>query len=178
MNAKGPAILGLLLLLFKKKKPTPAAPPQVSPVPAPVPAPSPAPPVDGPTIADQVNDVEDDGIKRQRIALGQKIQFAKAKSTILPESFAILDEVAEALAAAPLVRIAIEGHTSSEGSTAYNLKLSQARANSVRQYLIEHGIDPNRMVADGYGELVPLTSNETEAGREKNRRVEFFAGAD
>jgi outer membrane protein OmpA-like peptidoglycan-associated protein len=132
------------------------------------------------------NEVEDtDGcpdfklitITDEKIVLTQKIFFAKGKTKILPKSFPLLDEVAEALKTKTKITVRIEGHTSDEGTDAYNLKLSQGRADSVRQYLIDQGIDGARMEAKGYGESLPIESNKKEAGREKNRRVEFFITA-
>ena len=69
----------------------------------------------------------------------------------------------------------IEGHTDTRGSRWYNKRLSQARANAVREYLIQHGIDPKRLVAVGYGEERPVVFPErTEEDYQKNRRVEFY----
>jgi outer membrane protein OmpA-like peptidoglycan-associated protein len=69
--------------------------------------------------------------------------------------------------------VRIEGHTDSQGSDKFNLKLSQQRAASVRTYLITKGTDPARMVAEGFGERVPIADNRTSGGRAQNRRVEF-----
>ena len=70
--------------------------------------------------------------------------------------------------------VRIEGHTDSRGTRKHNMKLSAARAESVRQHLVGLGIDQSRMDAKGYGPDQPIETNKTEAGREKNRRVEFF----
>ena len=67
----------------------------------------------------------------------------------------------------------IEGHTSSDGQTEYNLELSKRRAESVRLRLIEEGITPNRLETIGYGDRLPIQSNESIQGRVKNRRIEF-----
>jgi OOP family OmpA-OmpF porin len=85
----------------------------------------------------------------------------------------LLDEVAQAMADHPKISVRIEGHTDSQGSDSYNLKLSGGRANAVRDYLIRRGVDAGRMVAQGYGESVPIADNRTNAGRSQNRRVEF-----
>lgn len=69
--------------------------------------------------------------------------------------------------------VAIEGHTDSTGSEAYNLDLSQRRAESVRRFLIKNGIAPDRIMARGYGEVYPVAPNDTAAGRQHNRRVEI-----
>ena len=84
-----------------------------------------------------------------------------------------LDEVAEALADHPKITVRIEGHTDSRGSNKFNMKLSDDRAKSVRDYLIGKGIDGARMDARGYGEDVPIADNRSDAGRAQNRRVEF-----
>lgn len=113
-------------------------------------------------------------VTEEKIELTQKIFFAKAKTKILEKSYPLLDEVALALKDFPKLYVRIEGHTSDEGSDKYNQKLSQGRAEAVRKYLISKGIEAARLEAVGYGEAVPIDTNSTEAGREKNRRVEFF----
>jgi outer membrane protein OmpA-like peptidoglycan-associated protein len=75
---------------------------------------------------------------------------------------------------APGFKVQIEGHTDNKGKAASNLKLSQARAEAVRQWLIDHLQTPaDRMSAKGFGDTAPIASNKTEAGRAKNRRVDF-----
>jgi opacity protein-like surface antigen len=77
------------------------------------------------------------------------------------------------MASYPETKVVIEGHTDSVGSAAYNQKLSQKRADSVRDYLIQNfNISPDRLTAKGYGEESPVTTNETEEGRRKNRRIQ------
>lgn len=100
--------------------------------------------------------------------------FANGKATIRKVSWAMLDEVASALAGLPSISIRIEGHTDSPGSDRANLRLSQKRAESVRKFLIKKGVPAARLVAKGYGETIPVADNATKAGRDKNRRVEFF----
>ena len=84
-----------------------------------------------------------------------------------------LDKVVEFLNSNPSVEVEIAGHTDSKGGDDYNMNLSQGRAEAVVNYLIENGIEGLRLVAKGYGETVPLQSNETDKGRAFNRRVEF-----
>ena len=67
----------------------------------------------------------------------------------------------------------IEGHCSYEGTDEYNLDLSMRRANSVKKYLVAHGINPDKLRIEGFGKRRPLASNDTEEGRVINRRVEF-----
>jgi len=102
------------------------------------------------------------------------IYFDFNKSTIKPESYAVLDEAAKILKENPSIRVEIQGHTDSVGSDEYNQKLSEARAAAVVSYfVVNHQIDTRRLVARGYGESMPIASNSSEAGRELNRRVEF-----
>jgi outer membrane protein OmpA-like peptidoglycan-associated protein len=104
----------------------------------------------------------------------QNIYFNTGEATLKPESFSVLDSIALMLKENPDVIVEIQGHTDSRGSKGYNLKLSQARAEAVRNYLIKnHSISPERLIARGYGEERPIASNDTEEGRAKNRRVEF-----
>jgi len=113
-------------------------------------------------------------VRDDKIELKQKIFFSTNKSVILPQSYALLGEIANVLQTRPGVQIRIEGHTDSRGKRASNLALSQARAESVRQYLVGLGIDASRLEAIGFGPDQPIETNKTAAGREKNRRVEFF----
>ena len=102
------------------------------------------------------------------------INFASGKSIIPPEGYSTLDKVVEVLKANKDVKIEIGGHTDAVGSATYNQKLSEARALSVRQYLIQHGVDPARLVSRGYGESKPIAPNTTREGRSQNRRIEFI----
>ena len=108
-----------------------------------------------------------------RIELRQKVYFATNKSTIKRRSYLLLNEVAQVLLDRPKIRVRIEGHTDSRGSDAYNKKLSQSRAKSVRVYLKRQGVASNRMEAVGFGEERPIEDNATKDGRAANRRVEF-----
>ena len=113
-------------------------------------------------------------LERTRIAILDKVFFAFNKATILPESFQLLDDVAAVIAAHPEVgRVQVEGHTDDKGNDAYNLKLSQSRADAVKLYLVNRGIPAERLVAVGFGETRPIETNQTEDGRSANRRVEF-----
>ena len=73
-----------------------------------------------------------------------------------------------------LLHVSIEGHTDSKGSSGYNKKLSTRRARSVRDYLIQHGVEPSKISAKGFGENSPVESNQTSEGRTKNRRAELI----
>ena len=112
--------------------------------------------------------------KRMRFTF-RNIYFDFNKSTIRPESYPVLDSIVVWLKENSTVKVRIEGHTDTRGSRWYNKRLSQARANAVREYLIQHGIDPKRLVAVGYGESRPVVFPErTEEDYQKNRRVEFY----
>jgi outer membrane protein OmpA-like peptidoglycan-associated protein len=113
-------------------------------------------------------------VTEKKIELKQTVFFDFNKASIKSVSFALLNDVAQAMVDNPKIKVEIGGHTDSVGNDAFNLKLSQQRAESVRTYLIKRGIDSNRMVPKGYGENVPIADNRTEAGRSQNRRVEFL----
>jgi OmpA-OmpF porin, OOP family len=112
-------------------------------------------------------------ITETKIELKQTVFFDTRRATIKKVSFPLLDDVAAALADHSTLQVRIEGHTDSQGADKFNLKLSQQRATSVRKYLIGKGIDADRMVAEGFGERVPIADNRTSGGRGQNRRVEF-----
>jgi OOP family OmpA-OmpF porin len=101
------------------------------------------------------------------------VHFAIDKAVLTPDSYAILDRVAESLKDWPDVRVEVGGHTDSTGTAAYNQDLSRRRAEAVRDYLIKKGIDGSRLEAKGYGETQPVADDGTSAGRAKNRRVEL-----
>ena len=86
----------------------------------------------------------------------------------------VLDTVYESLRDNTDIRLEIRGYTDSVGSAASNLNLSQRRAETVRDYIVERGIDIGRLRAIGYGEANPIASNLTKEGRAKNRRIEFL----
>jgi outer membrane protein OmpA-like peptidoglycan-associated protein len=114
----------------------------------------------------------------KKIKVGEKIvlrhiYFAFNKSELTPESSTELDRVVDFLDKNPVLRIEISGHTDNIGSAGINETLSRARAKSVVDYLVENGIDPSRLEYAGYGFTQPIASNDTEAGRAQNRRVEF-----
>jgi outer membrane protein OmpA-like peptidoglycan-associated protein len=104
----------------------------------------------------------------------QQVHFQTASATILPDSFPMLGEIVALLKASPDIHhMRIEGHTDNRGGADYNLDLSKRRAASVRSWLVEHGIDAGRLESEGYGMTKPVASNDDDAGRAQNRRVEF-----
>jgi OOP family OmpA-OmpF porin len=113
-------------------------------------------------------------VRDNKIEIKEKIQFEVNKAVILPQSFSLLDEIADIIKKNPHIKkISIEGHASSEGDAARNIKLSDDRAKSVMKYLTEHGVEAARLSAKGFGAKKPIADNNTEEGKEKNRRVEF-----
>jgi outer membrane protein OmpA-like peptidoglycan-associated protein len=108
------------------------------------------------------------------IVIHQKINFATGKDVILPDSFPVLDDVAQAMKDYPKIKVEIGGHTDNVGDDAKNQKLSKERADAVFEYLLAKGIAAPRMITIGYGETRPIDTNRTEEGRANNRRVEFL----
>jgi outer membrane protein OmpA-like peptidoglycan-associated protein len=114
-------------------------------------------------------------VTEREIRITQQIQFEFNKSVIRPGiSFKILDQVVQVLNDNPKITLEVQGHTDNVGGDAYNMKLSQARADSVRAYLVGHGVIGARLTAKGYGFHQPLVDNTTATNRELNRRVQFI----
>ncbi len=103
----------------------------------------------------------------------ENILFETGSAKLLPESYPILDRVVRILKENPGIKMEIAGHTDSRGSAKSNQILSEKRAKSVKEYLVQKGISPDRLQTVGYGETKPIASNNTKEGRRKNRRVEF-----
>lgn len=101
------------------------------------------------------------------------ILFDFNSAAIRGESRPVMEEVAQVLEKNPEWQLTIEGHTDSVGSGDFNLQLSRERATSVREYLVDLGIDASRLETEGYGETQPVADNATELGRSQNRRVEL-----
>jgi len=138
----------------QKEEPPPKPKPPAQP-PAAKPAPPPAPVV-----------------VQERIVL-RGVNFDFDKSEIRPDASVILEEAVSILSGKPNVRVRIEGYTDSTGPEDYNQGLSERRANSVRQYLVEHGIAEAQLTSAGFGESNPIATNDTREGRALNRRVEL-----
>jgi OOP family OmpA-OmpF porin len=113
-------------------------------------------------------------VRDNKIEIREKIQFDHAKATIKEESHDLLNEIVDVIKKNPHIKkISIEGHASAEGDPGFNKRLSGDRAKSVMAYLVEKGIPKEALVSKGFGVEKPIASNDTEEGREKNRRVEF-----
>ncbi|UVH50403.1 OmpA family protein [Pseudomonas sp. CBSPBW29] len=129
-----------------------------APAPTPAPAPEPVPEPEAP-VAQVV-----------RVELDVKFDFDK--SVVKPNSYGDVKNLADFMKQYPQTTTVVEGHTDSVGPDAYNQKLSQRRADAVKQVLVKDGIAPNRVSSVGYGKSRPVADNATEAGRAINRRVE------
>lgn len=103
----------------------------------------------------------------------KNIFFDFDKATLREESFPELERLVNLLQEADDIKVEIGGHTDSRGSASYNQQLSERRAKSVVDYLVEKGIDPDRLKHVGYGQTSPIADNDTEEGRQQNRRTEF-----
>lgn len=133
--------------------------------PPPPPPPKPEPPPPPPKRVE---------VRDNKIEIREKIQFEYNKSDIKEESFDLMNEITQVVKDNPHIKkVSIEGHTDSDGSDAYNKKLSDDRAKAVMKYLVDHGIDAGRLAAKGYGEEKPIATNDTDEGKATNRRVEF-----
>ncbi|MCP4604823.1 MAG: OmpA family protein [Proteobacteria bacterium] len=108
-----------------------------------------------------------------RIKILQKIYFATKKDTILERSYPVLEEVAEVIKRKKEIEVRIESHTDDKGPQKKNQRLSELRAEAVKQFLVEHGVDEKRLLPQGLGESKPIADNKTKDGREENRRIEF-----
>lgn len=117
--------------------------------------------------------VDDTGCVIKQTLVLRNINFNTGSGELTEASKGILDKIAEGMQGQQDMTIQIDGHTDAVGAQQYNLKLSQVRAEQVRLYLIEKGVKPERMSADGFGEFKPAADNKTEEGRAQNRRVEF-----
>ncbi|MDT0635840.1 OmpA family protein [Spectribacter hydrogenoxidans] len=163
-----------------------APPAEPEPEPAPTPAPPPPPPADSDD--DGVNDDNDEcpgtpvgtevdatgcPIEKDEPIVLKGVTFEFNSDRLTADAENRLDNVVNALMGAEDIDVRVEGHTDSIGDEAYNQNLSQDRADSVKRYLVEHGIEPGRLTTEGFGESKPVASNETDAGRAENRRVEL-----
>ncbi|HTQ05623.1 MAG TPA: OmpA family protein [Polyangiaceae bacterium] len=118
-------------------------------------------------------------VTSRELKLRQQVHFQHDSAEILPDSSAILEEIADVLNTHPEIKgIEVQGHTDNQGSAPYNLKLSESRAQAVVDALVKLGVDPLRLQAKGYGDTKPLLPNSTEVNRAKNRRVQLMVKKD
>jgi outer membrane protein OmpA-like peptidoglycan-associated protein len=130
------------------------------------------------TVNKTLNEVIERDLYVVPLEIGQSIRlnnifFDFAKATLTAESSHELDRILPYFKKFPNLKIEISGHTDAVGSDAANQQLSEDRANSVREYLIRKGVRIDKIEAVGYGEAVPVATNDTDEGRQLNRRVEF-----
>lgn len=114
-------------------------------------------------------------IAANEIQIKQQVQFALDSAVILPESFGLLTEIADTMIRNPQIkRVEVQGHTDNSGTPEHNKVLSEQRADAVRAWLVQHGVNADRLVSRGYGQEKPLVPNVTAANRARNRRVQFI----
>jgi len=111
----------------------------------------------------------------QKIETLTGTQFDFNKATLRPEGVAKVEHAVGVLQGNPSLHVVVEGYTDSIGSDAYNLKLSERRAETVRNLMVEKGISASRITTRGFGKANPVADNKTAAGRAQNRRVEIIA---
>jgi len=111
--------------------------------------------------------------KFKELLTKNKIHFEYNRANIKKKSYKLLNKLIDVAKECPDENIIIEGHTDSDGSQSYNKKLSYKRANKVKEYLVNQGMDAKKLEAVGHGELYPVADNSTKEGKEKNRRIEF-----
>ena len=113
------------------------------------------------------------GCPRKDAVTLKGVGFEYNSATLTSDSRPVLDDAAADLKKYPRLKVELQGHTDSRGSDQYNLKLSQRRAEAVRDYLLNQGVPSNQLSAKGYGETRPKASNDDDAGRAENRRVDM-----
>jgi len=117
---------------------------------------------------------KDVNVVDRKFVIKKRINFKVGKADLLPSSYGILDEIAQVIKQNEVKKLLIAGHTDSTHNEDFNLRLSLARANSVKNYLVSKGVSEETLTTQGFGKRKPMASNATEAGRRENRRVEFF----
>jgi OOP family OmpA-OmpF porin len=139
------------------------------------------PPAEEPPAAEVVEtEPEEPGLEAEKtqtaldaLLSANQINFRIDSAEILPESYPLLDQIAQVLKENPGVTVEVAGHTDNTGDAEYNLALSRRRAESVRDYLVAQGISQDQLLTTYYGEARPIASNSTPEGKKKNRRTEF-----
>lgn len=148
----------------------PAAPQKAAPPPPPPPAPPPPPP---PVVEEPKPLPPPVVVAPEKFEITAKVQFAHDSAALTPAANKVLEGVVKALNDHTKYSALIIGHASSEGKPEYNRKLSERRAESVRKYLVAHGVPASRLSVKAFGATKPFADNKTNDGRVANRRVEF-----
>jgi len=163
-----PALIALLsVTLFSCKtkklaaKPTPPPVPQEVPAPVPTPPPAPAPEPEKPAPVEKPN------------FNFSNVQFEFNSDVLKTTTIQILDQAVREMKKDPSAKFTLNGHSSAEGTPEHNMSLSVDRANAVKSYLVNAGINASAFTIKGFGATEPVTSNSTEAGKALNRRVEI-----
>jgi len=160
-----------------------AEPAAAAPPPPPRPAAPPNPDLDGDGVPNERDKcpntrpgavVDLDGCEVEAVIDLKGVYFDFDKATLRPEGIAVLNDAAALLKTNERVVVEVAGHTDSVGSEPYNQALSERRANTVKDYLTSQGVTATRLTARGYGEVQPVATNDTDAGRQLNRRVELI----
>jgi OOP family OmpA-OmpF porin len=165
--------VGLQLSFGNPTAPLPAIIAAAPPPPPPPPPAPPPPPPPAPCHAPAGFKVDENCQIIEQSLVVRAVDFEYNSTRLTVPAQQTLNDVAAALAAQPALNVEIQGHTDSIGSAAYNLNLSQKRADSVRSYLIDKGVSASALTAKGYGKTQPIASNDTAEGRAQNRRVAF-----
>jgi outer membrane protein OmpA-like peptidoglycan-associated protein len=161
----------------------PPPPPVAQPAPAPAVVPATPPDSDHDGVPDNIDQCPNTPLGVQVDAVGcplkgsitlEGVNFEYNSAALTVASHPALDAIVDGLKKHPRLKVEIQGHTDSTGSPAYNLKLSQRRADSVRNYLVDSGANPDQLQTKGYGQTQPTASNATAEGRAKNRRVVMY----
>jgi outer membrane protein OmpA-like peptidoglycan-associated protein len=114
-------------------------------------------------------------VTAKEIKLKKAVHFQTDSAEILPDSMAIIEELADVLRKNTSVKnVEIQGHTDDSGTPPHNLRLSNDRANAVREALVRNGVESSRLTSRGYGQDKPLVPNTSEASRARNRRVQLM----
>ncbi|MCZ4244078.1 OmpA family protein [Pedobacter punctiformis] len=142
--------------------------------PDPVPAAKPTPPVEEKK-PEPVKEPEKPAPVEKPNYNFENIQFEFNSFVLKTASFPILDKIVVEIKKDPAVKFVLNGHSSAEGTPEHNMSLSVDRANAVKSYLINAGIDPQRFTISGHGDKEPVSTNSTEEGRALNRRVQINA---
>lgn len=116
----------------------------------------------------------DHDAKLAALNASEKLEFVFDKAIIEKKSYSSLESLTNILLIREDIRIVLKGHTDSQGTEAYNMKLSKDRALAVKKFIVSNGVDPSRIDVEYYGETQPIASNDTEEGRARNRRVEMI----